>query len=90
MFDNFLTSILQVVIVIDVLGAIAYFVLGGLKRKKRQALEQSGHAQPAEVIPLHEPFWKRFSWGHPRPIPATEGDFDQLRQVLYSYREGLA
>jgi len=89
MFDNFLTSILQVVIVIDILGAIAYFVLGGLKRKKRLALEVSGKESAPEIVPLRQPFWKRLSLRQPRPVPATEGDFDQLRRVLYSYQEGL-
>ena len=37
MFDHFLTNLLQIVIVIDVLGAIAYFALGALRKQKRGA-----------------------------------------------------
>ena len=37
MFDHLLTNLLQIVIVIDVLGAIAYFALGGLRKQKRGA-----------------------------------------------------
>ena len=102
MFDHFLTSILQVVIVVDILGAIAYFVLGGMKQKKRQALQATLNEQTVEVVPLRKPlrerfaskspfaFFKRFSRNRPRPVPANQGDFDQLRRILYSYQEGLA
>ena len=79
MLDHFLTSVLQLVIVIDILGVIAYFVLGGLKR---------GTTQPTAS---GSPFWDRLPWRRPRAVaPATDGDFSQLRRVLYSYQEGLA
>jgi len=90
MFDHFLTSILQVVIVLDVLGAITYFVLGGLKRRDRKALEKAPAPLALQVEPLQKPFWKRFFWRQPHPVPATEGDFTQLQRILYSFREGLA
>lgn len=89
MFDHFLSSILQVIIVIDVLGAIAYFVLGGLKYRNRKASQAVTEPSPVEVVPL-QPFWKRFWPRRPEPVPATEGDFAQLRNILFSFREELA
>ena len=82
MMDQFLTTILQVVIAIDIIGAIAYFVLGGFKSKdgeKNIALE-----------PPTASFWSRFLRRRQKAlVPATESDFDKLRRVLYSYEEGL-
>lgn len=102
MFDYFLTSILQIVIVVDILGAIAYFVLGGLKQKRRQALQAVLNEQTVEIVPLRKSlrerfassnpfaFLKRCSWIQPRSATANQGDFDQLRRILYSFQEGLA
>ena len=90
MFDHFLSSILQVIIVIDVLGAIGYFVLGGLKHRNRKTSQAVIQPSPVEVTPLRQPFWKRFWQRRPEPVPATEGDFAQLQNILFSFREGLA
>ena len=83
MLDHFLTSLLQLIIVVDILGAIAYFVLGALKPKPRK-----------ETVSLHpgESIWARLPWLHrPRPVvQASDTDFDQLRRILFSYQEGLA
>ena len=61
MFDNFLTSILKIVIVVDILGAIAYFALGGLKAKRRQALQVSLGDQTADIALLKKPFRERLA-----------------------------
>ena len=78
MFDQVLTTILQIVIVADILGLVAYFVLDALRP-----------AAPAEV-PLSaggSSFFDRFSFRRRRAVaPASELEFDQLRRVLYSYR----
>ena len=51
MFDQFLTSVLQVVVVVDILGVIAYFVLSGLRSK-------TGVSEPSKSIMSYLP-WRR-------------------------------
>jgi hypothetical protein len=84
MFDNMLTSLLQIVIVVDLLGAAAYFVLAGIRHRRRQA------AQPESLLdPARPPLWARM-WGQrPQPVPATDGDYGLLRSMLDSFRDGL-
>tara|TARA_Y100000588_G_scaffold359107_1_gene417825 strand:- start:329 stop:580 length:252 start_codon:yes stop_codon:yes gene_type:complete len=82
MLDQFLTTILQVVIVVDVIGAIAYFVLGGFKSKKNEKTV----AMEAQTSSL----WSRLTRRRqPQMVAAQPSDFDNLRRVLYSYEEGL-
>jgi hypothetical protein len=76
MFDQFLTSVLQIVIVVDVIGVIAYFVLSGMRNKN--------NAGPSRSLLSYLP-WHR----EPSLVPATSSEFDQLRQVLYGFRQGL-
>ena len=99
MFDEFLTSLLKVVIVVDIVGAMAYFVLGALKRSKRQAQE------PAAAADTRQPISRRHWWSpqlalsrlqairwprrKPRPVAATDSDFVRLRRILNSFQEGL-
>ena len=79
MLDQFLTSVLQLVIVVDIIGVIAYFVLGGLKRRS------------APSAPSGTSLLDRLPWRRPRAVvPASDTDFSQLRRVLFSYQEGLA
>lgn len=86
MMDHFLNSLLQVVIILDVLGLLAYFVLGGLKSKKKVA--------PTPVqVPAEPGFWSRLR--ERLPVRAGNGeDLDEalgnLKRVLYSYQQGLA
>ena len=82
MLDHFLNNLLQIVIVIDVLGAIAYFALGALKKKKRVPIP----------IDLKGPtLWQRlFARQKPQTVPATDKDFARLQRVLYGFQEGLA
>ncbi|MBI2505064.1 MAG: hypothetical protein HYW07_17745 [Candidatus Latescibacteria bacterium] len=86
MMDHFLNSLLQVVIVLDVLGLLAYFALGSLRAKKKLAPIQA---------PAAPGFWARLR----QRIPATamgqrSEDLDaalgNLKRVLYSYQQGLA
>lgn len=84
MFDNMLTSLLQIVIVVDLLGAAAYFVLAGMRHRRRQAAQLESLPVPAQP-----PFWARV-WGQrPQPALATDGDYGQLRSMLDSFRDGL-
>ena len=82
MFDQFLTSILQIVIIVDVLGVIAYFVLAGLRPKPAEADDS-----PRSLLNFLP--WRRQHRLAPVTRP-TANEFDQLRQVLYGYRQGLA
>ena len=105
MFNDFLTSLLQIVVVLDVLGVVAYFVLGALKPRSRTVASTS-FGDTAEV---RYPFWRRAlvriraphlglgAHGHVsgnRPRVRTSDSLDQalgnLKRVLYSYQEGLA
>ena len=97
MFNDFLTSLLQIVVVLDVLGVVAYFVLGALKPKSR-TVATTPFGDTAEV---RYPFWRR-ALSHlktprlsPRRHLAATGDsmeaaLGKLKRVLYSYQEGLA
>ena len=82
MLDHFLNHLLQIVIVIDVLGAIAYFALGALKKKKLGPIP----------IDLKGPtLWQRlFARRQQQTVNASDEDFAQLHRVLYSFQDGLA
>ena len=82
MLEHFLNNLLQIVIVIDVLGAIAYFALGALKKKKRGPIP----------IDLKGPtLWQRLFAGQQlQTVPATDRDFARLQRVLYGFQDGLA
>ncbi len=82
MFDQVLTSILQLVIVVDILGVIAYFVLAGLRQKQAES-----HVSESRSLVSYLPWRRR---GNLQPVRATATEFDQLRQVLYGFRSGLA
>ena len=82
MLDHFLNNLLQIVIVIDVLGAIAYFALGALKKKKLGPIP----------IDLKGPtLWQRlFARRQQQTATASDEDFAQLHRVLYGFQDGLA
>ncbi len=84
MFDHILTTLLQVVIALDIIGAIAYFTLGWIRRQKRQ------EEQPM-VVELHSPqisFWQKL-WPRSQPALANVQDVDKLRRILYGFQDGL-
>ena len=82
MFDHFLTTVLQIIIVIDVLGLIAYFVLGAL----RPETQKQNHS-----LPRSSSFWHRLPWRNSQaPVAATNSEFGKLKEILNSYRQGLA
>ena len=105
MFNDFLSSLLQIVIVIDVIGVVAYFILTALRPREADA--------PRAEEPVHMPGHSR-ALGGPRitllarvrarlgrmvpqrvgrgPSSSSEGleaSFERLRRVLNSYQEGL-
>ena len=83
MFDNILSSLLVVVFVLDIVGAIAYFALGALRKQKRDLAPAPAPAQTPSL-------WQRiFSRRQPQAVAATEGDFAQLHRVLYGFQDGL-
>jgi hypothetical protein len=78
--DHFLTSLLQLVIVLDVLGLLAYFALGSLKSRKKTA--------PA---PARPGIWARLCQGlRARREENLDAALGNLKRVLYSYQQGLA
>jgi hypothetical protein len=87
MFEHTLTTLLQIVIVIDLVGAAAYFVLAGLRRNRRRAgVTPTGLAGQAPAGGWASP------WGappQPQPAVTADSEFGQLRRILDSYREGL-
>ena len=78
MSDNFLTSGLEIVVVLDLLGLIAYFALALLKPRHRPAGSPSRPS--SSVTPYF--FWRR-------PLPATRlGDLTRfLTRPLSSRRK---
>jgi hypothetical protein len=103
MFNEFLTSTLQVVLVLDVVGVIAYFVLSAA-RSRTPAPEA---AEPASPSPAREqranPLWhkligprKAAQAAPPQAAmasirePSLDSALGQLRRVLDSYRTSLA
>ena len=82
MLDHFLNYLLLIVIAIDVLGAIGYFALGALKKKKHGPIP----------IDLKGPtLWQRlFARREQQTINASDKDFTQLHRVLYGFQDGLA
>ena len=82
MFDNFLTSILQIIVVLDVLAIVTYVVLGG---RKRTSVEQRQPMFPRTVRAIAH----RLGRHREHVVPAGATDFANLKSVLYSFREGL-
>ena len=86
MMDHFLNSLLQIVLVHDVLGLLAYFVLGSLRAKKKPASVQ---------VPSEPGFWARLRQRFPataaeQPSEDLDAALGNLKRVLYSYQQGLA
>ena len=88
MMDHFLNNLLQVVVILDVLGLLAYFVSGALKRQRKVV--------PAPIqLPAEPGFWARLRDRLPARIGGQGGEnldaaLDNLKRVLYSYQQGLA
>ena len=94
MMDHFLTSVLQVVIVLDILGLVGYFVLGSLKSRKKRALVSAPALQAPVPVPSTPGFFRRlrqrFSFPAPGGPDSLEAALGNLKRVLYSYQQGLA
>ena len=56
MLEGFLTSALEIIIILDIIGIAAYFILGGLrKRDRRRDLKPALAPEPAKAaVPLQE------------------------------------
>jgi hypothetical protein len=89
MFDDFLSSTLKIILILDIIGVIAYFGLGAFKTHKQK--------QPT-LVPISvsntvsKPSWWRRT---PRRITAESSATLQeacvsLKRVLYSFEKGLA
>ena len=83
MLDHFLTTVLKVIIAIDVVSAVAYILLGGLKRREPSSPEPV-------VAPPASAGWRRWPWRRRgQTVLPTSGDWERLRQVLYGFQQGL-
>ena len=86
MNDTLLTNVLQIVIALDICGAIALIVLGAKRHKARS--ETTSHFPPAQVAP--QPFWKSlFPFSSPRISHVPAQDMKRLHTVLHSFEEDL-
>ena len=86
MIDTLLTNVLHIVIALDILGAIAMFILGA---KRRQTLSKNALEIPTRST-SNKPFWKSlppFSSVRFSRIPPQ--DMKRLHTVLRSFEEGL-
>lgn len=86
MIDTLLTNVLHIVIALDILGAIALFILGA---KRRQTLSKNALEIPTRSTST-KPFWKSlppFSSVRFSRIPPQ--DMKRLHTVLRSFEEGL-
>lgn len=74
MLEGFLTSALEIIIILDVIGIAAYFILGGLRKRDRRSASPPPLAiEPANTqnaVPLHD---------------ATQA----FSRVLYGFEKGL-
>ena len=82
MFDHFLTSILQIILVLDVLAIVAYVVL---HRFKRTSVEPRHPVFSSAFRPITDRLRR-----HREPlVPAEAADLANLRSVLHSFGDGL-
>lgn len=80
MLDHFLTSALEIVIVLDIIGIAAYFILGGLRSKEPKT---AGNAS----------WWQRLLPGRPANAtnaPPIEEASQSFSRVLYGFQNGLS
>ena len=97
MLNEFLTHILQVIIVLDVLGLVAYFVLCARRSRMPEAVAAVPAPAPTPAASRMAPtLWtkltrsRRLQPAPTRPAPSMDGALCQLRRVLDSYRSSLA
>lgn len=96
MLNEFLTNTLQVIIVLDVAGVIAWFVLAARRRNREAAPTMAVNA--ATVGTPETSLWGKLTGatGSAQPVVArTSGSsldqsLHQLRRVLESYRCSLS
>ncbi|HCV23633.1 MAG: hypothetical protein CME13_23295 [Gemmatimonadetes bacterium] len=98
MFNEFLTTTLQVVIALNVAGLIAYFCLGSRRRPTPTAVEAPGLASSADAslwTKLIQPCKKVVETRRPAVLlasgraPSLDSALGQLRRVLDGYGASL-
>ena len=92
MLNEFLTQLLQVIIALDVVGVIAWFILGA--RRRSEASTATVTPATTAVQADTPSAWQKLTGRRPAPVAARTGGIDQafgqLRRVLDSYSNGLA
>ncbi len=94
MLNEFLTSTLQIVIVLDVLGVVAWYVLAAWRASPKTVMSSPTTMSVASPVTL----WGKLTGStHPlQSAPAQrvgqslDDSLGQLRRVLDSYRSSLA
>ena len=86
MIDTLLTNILHIIIALDILGAIALFILGA---KRHQTRSENALDIPT-LSTSNKPFWKSLpSFSSMRFSRIPPQDMKRLHTVLRSFEEGL-
>ncbi len=96
MLNEFLTNTLQVIIVLDVVGVIAWFVLLSRRSPHKDSTHQVAHA--TAVSAPSETLWGKLTGAGRQMQPARVRDnggsmddaLGQLQRVLESYRCSLS
>ena len=97
MFNEFLSETLKGVLVLDLVGIVAYFVLSARRLRRRDAVTVSARIDPV----LGRSLWRKLvrpqnDARHVWPAlagsgpPSLDGALGQLRRVLDSYGSSLA
>lgn len=97
MFNEFLSETLRVVLVLDLVGIVAYFVLSARRLRRRDPVTASPRIDRVHGRSL----WRKLvrtqdEAMHVRPAlagsgpPSLDGALGQLRRVLDSYGSSLA
>lgn len=93
MLNDFLTHTLQVIIILDVVGVIAWFVLAA-RRDRSTSAELPAPSMAVDESLVETSAWQRLTGRPARAAAAPQTGMDdalgQLRQVLDSYRSSLA
>ena len=85
MFNAFLTTALEVIVLLDILGAIVYFIISGIVRARKQSTVRPAVPVPVISFPAGAPAYTAFTPATPyfssaaSPSPSDRGGWSGLR-----------
>lgn len=85
MFNAFLTTALEVILLLDILGAIIYFIVSGIVRARKQSTVRPAVPVPVASYPVGAPAYTAFTPNTPyfssvaSPSPSAHGGWSGLR-----------